>query len=235
MTTVNRAGMYGDRVEAVAKIFRDKKIPLVWVGLPVMKNERFSADMESFNEIYQDRAGKAGATFVDTWEAFLDDRGQFAAYGPDVNGQFQKLRAGDGVHFTKPGARKLAHFVESEIRHAIEDARPQTEPVIALVPAEPAAPTPATARPPTAGNAAPIVALPAPAIPLAVVIPIKPEAGPVAALTGPVASPGGVLATRATRAVTTPGSQSALDRALTQGQPLEARPGRADDFSWPRN
>ena len=112
---------YGDRVEAITKAFRDRKIPLVWVGLPVMKSDRFSADMAAFNEIYQDRAVKAGATYVDTWEAFLDDRGQFAAYGPDVNGQFQKLRAGDGVHFTRPGARKLALLARSaaSCRHGL--------------------------------------------------------------------------------------------------------------------
>ncbi len=228
--------LYGDRVEAIAKAFKDRKIPLVWVGLPVMKSERFSDDMESFNEIYQDRAGKAGATFVDTWEAFVDDRGQFAAYGPDVNGQFQKLRAGDGVHFTRPGARKLAHFVESEIRHAIEDAHPQTQPLVAALPAAPAAEIAARpAAPQKPAGPGPLVALPAPAAPPAVIIPVRPLAGPVAPLTGPAVSPGGVLATRAAPAGTAAGSQAILERAIVQGQPLEARPGRADDFSWPRN
>jgi hypothetical protein len=218
------------------KVFKDKKIPLVWVGLPIMKSERFSADMESFNEIYQDRAGKAGATFVDTWEAFLDDRGQFAAYGPDVNGQFQKLRSGDGVHFTKPGARKLAHFVESEIRHAIEDARPQAVPqVAAIVPVNPAPSATKPASGPSQAPPGPIVALPAPAAPAAVVIPVKPAAGPVSPLTGPVISPGGMLVTRSAKPGAPAGSQAVVERAIVQGQPFEARPGRADDFSWPRN
>ena len=53
-------------------------------------------------------ASRAGATFVDVWEAFVDDRHQFALYGPDVNGQLTKLRTGDGVHFTRAGAKEFA-------------------------------------------------------------------------------------------------------------------------------
>ena len=228
--------IYGDRVEAITKAFRDRKIPLVWVGLPVMKSDRFSADMAAFNEIYQDRAVKAGATYVDTWEAFLDDRGQFAAYGPDVNGQFQKLRAGDGVHFTRPGARKLAHFVESEIRHAIEDSRPTADPMVSIAPSVAVAPAPATLPvAPSVPAPAPLeVALPAPAAPPEVVIPVKPEAGVVVPLTGPAVAADGALATRAGRPASG-GAQALLDRALVQGQPIEPRPGRADDFRWPRN
>ena len=226
--------IYGDRVEAITKAFRDRKIPLVWVGLPIMKSDRFSADMAAFNEIYQERAVKAGATYVDTWEAFLDDRGQFAAYGPDVNGQFQKLRAGDGVHFTRPGARKLAHFVESEIRHAIEGSRPAVDPMVSIAPPVAVAPAPPPVAPAAPAPGPLIVALPAPAAPPEVVIPVKPEAGVVSPLTGPAIAADGALATRAARPASG-GAQALLDRALVQGQPLEARPGRADDFRWPRN
>jgi hypothetical protein len=227
--------IYGDRVEAIAKAFRDRKIPLVWVGLPVMKNDRFSADMAAFNEIYQERAAKAGATYIDTWEAFLDDRGQFAAYGPDVNGQFQKLRAGDGVHFTRAGARKLAHFVEGDIRHAIEDSRPAVDPMATVIPVvAPVAPSLSPAAPAVAPPGPVVVALPAPAAPPEVVIPVKPEAGVAVSLTGPAVASDGTLATRGPRS-TLAGSRALVDRALVQGQPLEARPGRADDFRWPRN
>jgi len=228
--------LYGDRVEAIVKTFRDKKIPVVWVGLPIMKSERFSDDMASFNDIYQDRAVKAGAAYVDIWEAFQDDRGLYAAYGPDVNGQFQKLRSADGVHFTKAGALKLAHFVESDIRHAIEDAHPAPDPAVAAVPMEP---LPAAANPvaplPVPAAPGPIVALPAPAAPPAVVIPVKPAFGPVRPLTGPSVSPGAALVTRSVPPSGQTGPTAILERTLVQGQPQSPRPGRADDFHWPRN
>ena len=231
--------IYGDRVEAIAQAFRERRIPLIWVGLPVMKGERFSADMEQFNEIYRDRAGKAGAVFVDTWDAFLDDRGQYAPYGPDVNGQFQKLRSADGVHFTRPGARKLANFVETELKRLMEDARPQVDP--ALVSVDPQAtrepPALAVAPPPveTPGKPADIMAvIPLPAPTPDVVIAVKPAAGAVSALTGPVLSPGGELVAATRRVNGAIQADALLEKALIQGRPLDPRPGRADDFSWPR-
>jgi len=55
---------------------------------------------------------KAGIVYVDVWDGFVDEDGRFAQSGPDFEGQTRRLRAGDGVHFTQAGARKLAHFVE---------------------------------------------------------------------------------------------------------------------------
>ena len=230
--------IYGDRVEGVAQIFRDKKIPVLWVGLPVMKNDRLSADMAAFNEIFKERASRAGAIFVDSWEAFLDDRGLYAAYGPDVNGQFQKLRSGDGVHFTKPGARKLAYFLESEIRRAADNGRPKPEAEIAALTPGPApsdvAPAKTIPLPPARGSGDPLVLAPLPPVAPQVVIPVKPAEGTVMALNAPALSPGGQLVARA-RPVNAPGEAAAvIDRVLVQGRPPDARPGRADDFSWPR-
>ncbi len=232
--------IYGDRVEAIAQAFRARKIPLLWVGLPVMKSERFSGDMVQLNEVIRERAGAAGATFVDVWDAFLDDRGQFATYGPDVNGQFQKLRAADGVHFTRPGARKAAHFVETEINRLVDAAHPKVDPAIVSVdPRVTVEPPPLVAIPaslPAPAKAVdPLATLPALAPTPEVVIPVRPAAGNVVPLTGPVSARGGELATtRARRAGEPSEAEALLDRTLAQGRPLDPRPGRADDFSWPR-
>ena len=232
--------IYGDRVEAIAQAFKTRGVPLVWVGLPVMKNERFASDMERLNEIIRERAVKAGATYVDVWDAFLDDRGQFATYGPDVNGQFQKLRAPDGVQFTRPGALKAAHFVEMEINRLVDAAHPKVDPaVITMDPGVTAEqPAPATASPvvePVKATVDPLVILPALAPTPEVVIPVRPVAGVVVPLTGPVNAKGGELATtRPRRAGEASEAEALLDRALVQGRPQDPRPGRADDFSWPR-
>ena len=45
----------------------------------------------------------------------LDEAGRFLQQGPDFEGQTRRLRSYDGVYFTKPGARKLAHYVEREV------------------------------------------------------------------------------------------------------------------------
>ena len=233
--------IYGDRVEALAQVFKARGIPLIWVGLPVMKSERFSGDMEQVNAVIRERAVRAGAIFVDVWDAFLDDRGQFATYGPDVNGQFQKLRAPDGVLFTRPGARKAAHFVETEINRLVDAALPKVDPAVVTVDpgvtveAPPLTPAPVLAVEPARVVAVPIVTLPALAPTPDVVIPVRPAAGAVVPLTGPVNAKGGELATtRARRATDASEADALLDRALVQGRPIDPRPGRADDFSWPR-
>jgi hypothetical protein len=233
--------IYGDRVEAIAQAFKARKTPLIWVGLPVMKSERYSGDMERLNEVIRERAGKAGAIFVDVWDAFLDDRGQFATYGPDVNGQFQKLRAPDGVHFTRSGARKAAHFVETEINRLVDAAHPKMDPAVVTVdPRVTVEPPPLAIAPalprvePAKVNVDPLATLPALAPTPEVVIPVRPAAGNVVPLTGPVSARGGELATHGRRPRESSEAEALLDRTLTQGRPLDPRPGRADDFSWPR-
>jgi uncharacterized protein len=214
---------YTQRIETIAAMFRDKKIPLVWVGLPILRSERLSEDAMAFNEFYRAYAEKAGATYIDLWEAFADEAGQYSAFGPDINGQTVRLRAGDGIHFTKAGARKLAHFVEPEIRRNLDEVLPNTAPASnpANVSNHDGTETPAnvSALP---GSEAP----PAP----------KPVAGPILPLTGAVLAPGGELATRTTAAgMANNTARTLIEQTLQQGRPLAPKPGRADDFSWPRN
>src|SRR5690606_32634669 len=42
--------------------------------------------------------------------------------GSDINGQQVRLRGSDGINFTKAGKRKLAFYVEKEIRRLLGDA-----------------------------------------------------------------------------------------------------------------
>jgi hypothetical protein len=214
---------YTQRIETIAAMFRDKKIPLVWVGLPILRSERLSGDALAFNEFYRAYAEKSGATYIDIWEAFADEAGQYNAFGPDINGQTVRLRAADGVHFTKAGARKLAHFVEPAIRHNLDEVQPNTGP----------APNPANVpNPEGTETPANVSALPGTETPPAP----KPVAGPILPLTAPVLAPGGELATRRTNAGTASNPARALiEQTLQQGRPLAPKPGRTDDFSWPRN
>lgn len=215
---------YEQRVETLRAAFREKKIPLVWVGLPVTKNEHFSADMAKLNDIYRQAAERDGAPFVDIWEAFADERNQYQAFGPDVNGRIVKLRSADGVHFTAVGARKLAHFVEGEIKRLFEAHAPAEE----ARPAE--SPPPGEAGPPSA--AAPGEATPA----AAPAIPERPAVGPVQSLTGAPASDG-LLARRGGGAAPAAdphatAARAVVERVFVEGRDAPSHPGRADDFSW---
>ena len=106
--------------------FEEAHIPVLWVGLPPMHDEQMNAQVIALNEIYRDHVGKAGGTYVDIWDAFSDSSGQFAAFGPDADGQNAKLRSGaGGIYFTKVGARKVAQVLEPDIRRELEKANPQ--------------------------------------------------------------------------------------------------------------
>ena len=140
-------------------------VPVIWVGLPPQRNTKASSDSAYLNEIYRSRAEKAGITYVDVWDGFVDESGRFAQQGPDYEGQTRRLRSGDGVFFTKFGARKLAHYVEREIQRHITN---RAVPVALPIPVEPG--TPGAAKPggpaqrPAVGPVIPLTASAAPPV-----------------------------------------------------------------------
>ena len=151
--------------------------------------DRFNAQVIKLNELYKERAEKAGAHYVDIWDAFADVDGQYDAYGPDINGQNAKLRTSDGIHFTKAGSRKLAQFLEAEIKRAFDAAKPQND--IANLP-----PDIEQAAIDINAQIRREMGIAAPAGAPAAVEPQKPLAGPIEPLTARPLSPGGALATR---------------------------------------
>ncbi len=141
--------IYGSRVEGLIQLFKEKNVPVVWVGLPVMQPTAYSAVIAQINEIFRSSAAKAGVPFIDLWDKFTDEHGQYSAFGPDENGQIVKLRSADGIHFTDAGARKLALFVEGEIKRLYEE-REAHNPESAKAAPEAPAPAPPQAAPPPA-------------------------------------------------------------------------------------
>lgn len=229
--------LYVARIDALLGAFREKKIPVVWVGLPVMKNENFSADMEKLNEIYREEVSKAGGVYVDIWDALSDEKGQFSAFGPDINGQIVKLRTADGVHVTDAGALSIAHFVSGDIKKLYEGAHPGglAPPASAATPpSAPASTGTATQAAAPAAPAAPIV-FRSPVKPLskeAPALPDRPAIGAVQALTTPPSGPA-ELARPAPKVDPASADAGALARhVFIDGGDQPTRENRADDSSW---
>ncbi|MDO8534512.1 MAG: SGNH family hydrolase, partial [Xanthobacteraceae bacterium] len=107
--------LYGKRVEDTLNRLKEKGVPVFIVGLPAMRSPRLSTDMEYFNDILRERAEKTGAYFVDVWDGFINEKGEYITMGPALDGQIRRLRISDGVHFSKAGGRKLAHYVERDL------------------------------------------------------------------------------------------------------------------------
>ena len=231
--------LYRAKIEALVKVFTDRKVPLLWVGLPPMQSESLSRDFAAMNDIIRDAVTKAGATYVDIWPGFVDDRDRYAASGPDPEGQIAKLRTSDGVHFTKAGDRKLAHFADVELKRLMGTApQPAEQPPAAAVPA---AAAPSASGPSLDGSGqltdtaaidrqitAMLPSLPEP--PGVPALPVKPAAGPVVPLGRMELSPGGALLNGRPR---DPDNLGTVERTLLRGNAPMPQPGRADDFRWP--
>jgi hypothetical protein len=230
--------LYRARVDALIKVFTDRKLPLVWVGLPPVQSESLSRDLAAINDIVRDSVTKAGATYVDIWPGFVDDRDRYATSGPDPEGQIAKLRTADGVHFTKAGGRKLAHFADVELKRLMGTApAPADQPSATVAPSS----VPAVAAPSLDGTGqstdtaaidrqitAMLPSLPEP--PGVPALPVKPAAGPVIPLSRTEVSPGGSLLSGRPRDADNLGT---VERTLLRGNAPMPQPGRADDFRWP--
>lgn len=230
--------IYAARVDAVIAAFKEKNIPVIWVGLPVMKNERLSADMAQLNEIFKARAAHANIPYVDLWDAMTDEHGQYSAFGPDINGQIVKLRSADGVHFTDAGARSVAHFVEGEIKKYYDASRQQA----------PVAGAPATPQPEAGGATGPqqpVAMAPADGQPIvfrspvggpsaAPSLPERPAVGPTQQLTGAGAATELARRTPAGKAAADAGTpaQALARHVFVEGGDQNPRSNRADDYSW---
>src|ERR1700722_4929626 len=197
--------LYKKKIEEMIGVLKSKGVPVLWVGLPVVYGPKATADTLFLDSLYRDVAGKAGITYVDVWDGFVDEAGRFLQKGPDFEDQIRQLRSSDGVYFTKAGARKLAHYVERDITRLLAARSAPitlpTEPATSDANAVPGQPAPR----PLAGPILPLVAS---------------SVGTDHLLGGPGMRPAAVDAHAA--------------RTLLKGKALTPPPGRADDFVWPR-
>src|SRR6185369_8612728 len=111
--------LYSKRIDDMIEALKMRGVPIIWVGLPAIRGTKSTADMSYLDELYRARADKAGVTYVDIWDGFVDDQGRYVQDGPDFEGQTRRLRTYDGVYFTKAGAEKLGHYVEHELRRLL--------------------------------------------------------------------------------------------------------------------
>ena len=113
---------YQSRVARIATIARSGKVPFFWVGMPAFQSSSMTADMITLNNMYRTGAEAIGGSFIDIWDGFVDEGGRFIVTGSDINGQQVRLRGSDGINLTRAGKRKMAFYVEKEIRRVLGSA-----------------------------------------------------------------------------------------------------------------
>lgn len=203
---------YRKRIDAVIQVAQVARVPLIWVGMPIVRAPKLSADLASFNDMIRDRVTASGETYVDVFDGFADQSGGFTATGPDVIGDIVRLRGPDGIHFTPAGQRKLAFFVEKPLRKRIGETQPvDASASVASLPGSP-----------------PEIAVPTPA-PSAISIPIarpRVEIGEIRSLVSTTSA--SALIGRQAKPIEDPATRDLFDRGLS---PLP-REGRSDDYRW---
>ena len=183
-------------------------MPVLWVGVPAVRDLKATRDLQYLNDLVKARVEKAGLIFVNVWDGFVDERNNFIQRGPDETGQIRPLRTNDGTHFTKFGARKLAHYVERDLRRVLR------EPIPAALTTS-AEPAPVQTAKPSGPSS-------------------RPLAGPVVLLGSPLNEPDDLLGgEQPGKAAPAPAIDPVANRMLVKGEPTRAEAGRADDFAWP--
>src|SRR5215469_6002613 len=84
------AALYVKRVDAMIAALTSKGVQVIWVGLPAIRGTKATSDVSYLDELYRERAERAGIIYVDIWDGFIDEDGDFAMQGPDFKGQIRR-------------------------------------------------------------------------------------------------------------------------------------------------
>ena len=114
---------YTKRADRVMKALKDRDIAVYWVGLPIVRRSDRNEDVQMMNQLLRDRIYINGLKYIDAYANCSNESGGYSSYGPDITGKNRRLRDGDGVYFTLAGYRKLAHFVERDLKRDLAQAK----------------------------------------------------------------------------------------------------------------
>lgn len=112
---------YARRVNAFADIVAPDGRPLFWIGMPVMRPEKFHVRVQRVNTIYRaEMAIRPNAHFIDIWRLLADADGNYSDR-LDLGGDGKKVRvrAGDGIHLSVAGAHHVEAFVRAHVQRTL--------------------------------------------------------------------------------------------------------------------
>jgi hypothetical protein len=171
---------YGSRADRLMKLLKRANVAVYWVGLPNVARYEANEDARMMNDVVRERAYLNGLKYIDAYAGFLDEAGGYSAYGPDITGRMRLLREGDGVYFTAAGNRKLAHFVERDLKRDLTQAKAERSIPLAGSEEEQAKINPDKAKLAAAQSAAQEAAKPGPQGSAAPAVPVAPAPQAVA-------------------------------------------------------
>lgn len=110
---------YGGRVALFMDSLKSRDTPVVWILLPIMRDEAASRDAKLINDlVLQAASTRPWIRTIDSWALTADANGAYAAHFKDLGGKVRLMRDNDGVHFTPPGYDLIAESVLNLLREA---------------------------------------------------------------------------------------------------------------------
>jgi hypothetical protein len=154
------------RITRYVKALQAQGASVVWVGLPVMRDPKYDAQVQGLNAFYAGLMAELDVPFIDTRSAAADEQGRYASHLPGKDGVPWLVRAGDGIHMSMKGYRLLTDSLATRLRawgQAARAGKPVTADLVpppAALPPEPA--PPAAVSEPSAAASTPPAPSPAP-------------------------------------------------------------------------
>lgn len=117
--------LYGQRLSYFLARVQQRRIPLLWVGLPVMRHRPYDEGMRIITRMHQEHAERHGAVFVDIVRYTAGEEGEFVELLTVPPGRVRRFRHEDGVHFWEFGYDRVAAHVADVIRSRFPGLLPQ--------------------------------------------------------------------------------------------------------------
>jgi hypothetical protein len=105
---------YDRRLCCLMRRLKTSRARLFWLGLPIVRSTRVSADFVKLNTLIRRRAADHRISHIDIWDAFADAQGRYTDF--DWRRDGRRLRHIDGIHFAPLGRKQLAALVLAAIR-----------------------------------------------------------------------------------------------------------------------
>mgnify|MGYP002400082529 CR=1 FL=1 len=112
--------LYAGRVGTFMDKLQQRKLPTVWILLPVMRSDEASTDARLVNEIVTEAAkSRPYVKLLPTWPITADETGAYTSHFKDLKGVTRLMRANDGVHFTDPAYELIGDSVLKLLRENV--------------------------------------------------------------------------------------------------------------------
>jgi len=109
---------YRAKVDALLMAIKGVDVHVHWVTLPPMQKPEFEAEMQVIGSLQRERVVLAAETLIDVRPPTTNPDGSFMIGDLDAKGKSRRLRAKDGINFSRLGNDFLANLVMAAVRKA---------------------------------------------------------------------------------------------------------------------